>query len=161
MVMGMQSISAVEVAEDLHMLTQKMEKRTDRRRKIRFPIHRELRYKLLHGGAVIAAGTGHSINICSGGVAFTIDQELKPGACIELSISWPVLLDDTCPMRFVVCGRVLRDMGRRSACTIDKYEFRTQARTFEAAPAVGNDYMLRRWADELRKESLKPRGATA
>jgi hypothetical protein len=143
------------------MPTQKMEKVIDRRKKFRFPIHRELRYKLLDNGVLIGAGTGQSLNMGSGGLAFTIDQELKPGAFIELSISWPVLLDDSCPMRFIVFGRVLRSVGRKSACTVDKYEFRTQARTFQTAPAVRNDSMLQRWAGGMRKENVKPRVATA
>jgi hypothetical protein len=143
------------------MVTEQMEKRLDRRKKFRFPIHRELRYKLLDDGVLHGAGTGQSVNMGSGGVAFTIDQELRPGAYIELSISWPVLLDDTCPMRFIVFGRVLRSVGRKSVCTIDKYEFRTQARTVQAEPAVRNDSMLQRWADGMRKEAVKPRVATA
>jgi hypothetical protein len=143
------------------MPTAKMEKRTDRRKKIRFPIHRELRYKLLDNGVLVGAGTGQSVNIGSGGMAITIDRELNPGAFIELSISWPVLLDDSCPMRFIVFGRVLRSLGRKSACSIDKYEFRTQARAIQAAPAVRNDQMLERWAFTMRKETVKPRVATA
>lgn len=138
---------------------EKMEKRIDRRKKFRFPIHRELRYKLLDEGVLIGSGTGQSVNMGSGGVSFSLDQELKVGAFIELSISWPVLLDDTCPMRFIVFGRVLRSLGRKSACTIDKYEFRTQARTFQTAPAVRSDAMLQRWAADMQKE--KPRVATA
>jgi len=143
------------------MPTEKMEKRTDRRKKFRFPIHRELRYKLLEDGVLVGAGTGQSVNVGSGGVAISIDRELKPGAFIELSISWPVLLDDTCPMRFIVFGRVLRSQGRKSACSIDKYEFRTQARTMQTAPAVRNDQMLERWAYTMRKDAVKPRVATA
>ena len=143
------------------MPTEKMEKRIDRRKKFRFPIHRELRYKLLDEGVLIGAGTGQSVNIGSAGVSFSLDQELKPGAFIELSISWPVLLDDACPMRFIVFGRVLRSAGRKSACTIDKYEFRTQARTFQTAPAVRSDAMLQRWAADVRRESAKLRVATA
>jgi hypothetical protein len=143
------------------MPTEQMEKRLDRRKKYRFPIHRELRYKLLDEGVLLGSGTGQSVNIGSGGLAFTIDRELKPGAFIELSISWPVLLDDSCPMRFIVFGRVLRSIGRKSACSIDKYEFRTQARAVQTAPAVRNDSMLQRWADGMRKEAVKPRVATA
>lgn len=143
------------------MPTEKMEKRLDRRKKFRFPIHRELRYKLLDDGVMIGAGTGQSVNIGSGGVAISIDQELKPGAFIELSISWPVLLDDTCPMRFIAFGRVLRSNGRRAACSIDKYEFRTQARSFQAATTGRSDAMLQRWADGVRKEAMKPRVAMA
>src|ERR1017187_4998963 len=94
------------------MATEQMEKRLDRRKKFRFPIHRELRYKLLEEGILVGAGTGQSVNIGSGGVAFSIDRDLSPGAFSELSISWPVLLDDTCPMRFIVFGRVLRRTGQ-------------------------------------------------
>src|SRR5882672_5050732 len=110
------------------MAAEKLEKRIDRRTKYRFPIHREVRYKLLHEGNLIGAGTGQSVNIGSGGVSLSLDRELLPGAFIELSMSWPILLNDACPMRFIAFGRVLRSVGRRSACTIDKYEFRTQAR---------------------------------
>jgi hypothetical protein len=138
-----------------------MEKREERRKKIRFPIHRELRYKLLDNGVLVGTGTGQSVNMGSGGVGFAVDQELKPGTLIELSISWPVLLDDNCPMRFVVFGRVLRSAGRRASCSIDKYEFRTQARACQSMPAVRSDSMLQRWADGIRKETVKPRVATA
>jgi hypothetical protein len=143
------------------MATEKMQKRLDRREKLRFPIHRELRYKLLEEGVLVGAGTGQSVNMGSAGMAIAIDRELKPGAFIELSISWPVLLDDNCPMRFIVFGRVLRSLGRKSACSIDKYEFRTQARTLQAVPAVRNDSMLERWAYTVRRDAAKPREATA
>ena len=143
------------------MPTKKIQETSDRRKKFRFPIHRELRYKILDEGVLVGAGTGQSINMGSGGVAISIDRELKPGAFIELSISWPVLLNDSCPMRFIAFGRVLRSAGKRSACTIDKYEFRTQARTVQAMPSVRNDAMLQRWADGIRKEAMKPRVAAS
>jgi hypothetical protein len=141
--------------------TKTIEKGEDRRKKFRFPIHRELRYKLIDEGVLVGTGTGQSVNIGSGGVAISLDREVKSGTLIELSISWPVLLDDSCPMRFVAFGRVLRSVGRKTACTIDKYEFRTQARSCQAAPAIRNDSMLQRWADGLRKENVKTHVATA
>ena len=140
---------------------EKLIRATDRRRKFRFPIRRELRYKVLAGGTIVDSGTGQTINLGSGGVAFSIDHELKSEAFIELSISWPMLLDNTCPMRLIVFGRVLRSQGRKSVCTIDKYEFRTQAKTFQAAGAMRNDSMLQRWAGEILKDNLKPRMANA
>ena len=133
----------------------------DRRAKYRFGIERELRYKLAEDGVVVAAGSGQTINIGSGGVAFTSEQALTPGGLVELSISWPVLLDETCPMRLVAFGRVLRCDSQQVVCTIDKYEFRTQARTFQASAAPRSDMMLRRWADGVRKETLKTAGARA
>ncbi|HEY1339971.1 MAG TPA: PilZ domain-containing protein [Bryobacteraceae bacterium] len=131
----------------------------DRRKKFRFPINRELRYKVLDRDTIIAAGAGHTLDIGSGGVAFSADRDLQPGAFIELSISWPVLLDENCPMRLVVFGRLLRSGGRRTACSVDKYEFRTQARALATVPR--NDVRLIRWADTIRKEELKLRVVNA
>jgi hypothetical protein len=136
-------------------------KQNDRRNKVRFAIERDVCYKVAEEGVVVAAGCGQTMNMCSAGVAFVAEQPLAPGGFVELSISWPVLLDETCPMRFVVFGRVLRSAGRRTVCSIDKYEFRTQARTFHASATTRADGMLQRWVDGIRKESLRssPAGA--
>lgn len=130
----------------------------ERRKKNRFPMHRELRYKVLNDETVVESGMGHTIDLGSGGVAFRIDSILTPGLLVELSISWPVLLEDACPVRLVVLGRVLRSTLRVSVCTMMKYEFRTQGRTHRPAPAHA-DSGLRRWADYLRKETAKAASA--
>src|SRR5580698_8389077 len=96
----------------------------DRRKKARFPMDRELRYKVLEDETIIASGMGTTVDMSSGGIAFRTDHSLMPGAFIELSVSWPVLLEGSCPMRLIVFGRVLRSASGMSACTIDKYEFR-------------------------------------
>src|ERR1043166_6727842 len=140
--------------EDMGMSTVASIKK-DRREKSRFPISREVRYKVLDEGAIIASGSGETHDMCSAGVSFTLDGELRPGSFVELSISWPVLLDDRCPMRLIVFGRVVWNHSHRAACTIDKYEFRTQARTYQMP--VRNDSMLQRWADAWIKESTKVR----
>ena len=97
----------------------------ERRTGCRFGLRRELRYRLVEGRTVVAAGAGYTIDMGSGGVAFFTDKELRPGACVELSISWPALLDQTCPIRLNVVGRVLRGAGRSVVCTVDTHEFRT------------------------------------
>jgi hypothetical protein len=135
-------------------------KPNERRSKLRFGMQREARYKLLEDDRIVASGSGNTINIGSGGVAFTAEHHLKPGAFIELSISWPVLLDETCPMRLIVYGRVLRSGSRKAVCTIDKYEFRTQARAFLTATAARSDSMLQRWAGGMRRETLKASAAS-
>jgi len=141
------------------MQTKNKPEEGERRNKIRFPLQRELRYKLLEDDTnVIETGAGYTLDIGSGGVAFCADGELKPGAFIELSISWPVLLDERCPMRLIVFGRLLRAVGRLSACTVDRYEFRTQARSFARA-TVRQDSMLERWADSWTKETAKLQAA--
>ena len=129
----------------------------ERRRKSRFPITREVRYKLLDNDRVAEYGTGETIDIGSGGIAFTAKHRLKEGCFIELSVSWPVLLGDTCPMRLVVYGRVLRGSHSRVACTVDKYEFRTQARRLTVARPERSDSLFQRWVDTFRKDSMKAR----
>jgi len=140
----------------MKMITSRTSKTAERRSKSRFAINREMRYKVLKDGVIVQSGSGQTLNMSSGGVAFLIDRNLDVQTYIELSISWPVLLDDDCPMRLIVFGRVLRSADGRCACTMDKYEFRTQSRTFQPA-AVRNDSMLRRWAEEVQKETLKSR----
>src|SRR5882724_6967076 len=137
------------------------QKANERRSKYRFEMRRELRYKMTGDGVPAAAGTGKTINMGSGGIAFATEHQLHHGAFVELSISWPVLLDDNCPMRLIVFGRVLRTTGQQAICTIDKYEFRTAARTFQMAPTVRNDGMLQRWADGMRKGMIKENMASA
>ena len=104
----------------------------ERRVKARFRIRRELRYKLLEDNTIVESGIGETIDMASGGVAIQIDHPLRAGTIIELAISWPVLLQDACPMRLIVFGRVVRNWGLKSACRVDRYEFRTQARTLHA-----------------------------
>jgi hypothetical protein len=129
--------------------------RNERRSKFRFDIERDLRYKIAEDGVVVASGSGQTINIGSGGISFRTDQPLAPGLCVELSISWPVLLDQTCPMRLIVFGRVLRCNGRKSVCSIERYEFRTQARTFQPSERNRPDSILQRFAVGVRKETLR------
>src|SRR5262249_61843476 len=126
-----------------------------RRAKKRLEIQLDLRYKMTAEGSPVAAGTGKTLNMCSSGIAFATDQPMQAGAFVELSINWPVLLDDSCPMRLNVFGRILRADGREAACSIDKYEFRTAPRTFQQTSAPRNDNMLQRWADGVRKGIMK------
>jgi len=137
----------------MKLLTRSIERRT----RVRFPMQHELRYKLLEGDAIIASGAGATCEMSSGGVAFTCDGPLPTEVFIELSIAWPVVLENGCPMRLIVFGKVLRTGVQRSVCSVERYEFRTQARTLQfAQPARGNGTLLR-WA----KEYLKAQRASA
>jgi len=129
--------------------------RENRRLKTRFPIHRELRYRLMQDGRVLEMGIGKTVNMASNGVAFALDRALTAGAFIELSISWPVLLDSGTPVRLVVFGRVLRSGDGVSACTVDKYEFRTQARTPQPNTGLRGASLPPRWAARMAKLESK------
>ncbi len=129
-------------------MSHKLRVEAERRTGCRFGIRRELRYKLVQGRSILAAGTGHTIDMGSGGVAFIAEDELRPGAVVELSINWPALLDRTCPIRLVVFGRVLRGAGRTAVCTVNKYEFRT-ARATRTDAWVHPDSMPHRLAGSV------------
>jgi PilZ domain len=104
---------------------------SERRAADRFPIEREVRYRILNKRSSAEEGTGKTINISSTGVLFTTDQILIPGKRLELSISWPLQLDNKCNLKLVARGRVARLEQGRAAIEIQQYEFRTQgSKTF-------------------------------
>jgi hypothetical protein len=101
--------------------------RNDRRGADRFPIEREVRYKVLNRKNAEEIGSGKTINMSSNGVLFSTEQHLLPGKRLELSISWPAQLDSKISLKLVARGRVVRSDERRAAIEIHQYEFRTQA----------------------------------
>ncbi len=111
----------------------------ERRLKKRFAIEQEIRYKMLYGQRIAETGTGRTQNISSGGVWFTTESLLTAGMPVELSMNWPVLLNDSCPMKLLIYGCVVRSTDRGAAVAIERYEFRTQgSRAFQtvAQPQV-------------------------
>jgi hypothetical protein len=101
----------------------------ERRHSDRFPIEREVRYRVLNKRGGEEAGDGRTINISSSGVLFTTDHMLLPGRRLELQISWPAQLDNKCALKLVARGRVIRYEPGRTAIEIQQYEFRTQSTT--------------------------------
>jgi hypothetical protein len=139
----------------------KLKNPMERRAKIRFAVTRELRYKLLEHDKIIATGHGETIDIGSGGIAFRTDTLHTAGDYIELSISWPALLDDTCPMRLVVYGRVVRRSASMVASTVEKWEFRTGSRRVTPAIPMQTDNRLMRWVEYRKDVMMKASGASA
>jgi hypothetical protein len=107
----------------------------DRRHSDRFPIEREIRYRVLSKRAGDEAGDGKTHNISSAGVLFTTERMLLPGHRLELAISWPAQLNNKCALRLVARGRIVRFEDGRAAMEIQQYEFRTMAAT--PAPSGG------------------------
>jgi hypothetical protein len=109
----------------LHSDTQK----TDRRGADRFPIEREVRYKVLSKKSADEAGAGRTINMSSNGILFTSEHILLPGRRLELSVSWPAQLNNQTPLKLVARGRVIRFDGGQAAIEIQQYEFRTSGKS--------------------------------
>lgn len=113
---------------------------------------REIRYRVLEQDKIVAVGNGKTINLSSNGVAFNTENELPVGACIELSIAWPALLENRCPLQLLGYGRVLRSSGGAVAVTLEQYEFRTLARIVpDSAWSARSDQKLRRWAEAVAR----------
>jgi hypothetical protein len=98
----------------------------ERRLKRRFMIDQEVRYKMLYGQRIAETGVGRTVNISSSGVWLTTDNLLTSGMPVELSMTWPVLLNDVCPMKLMIYGCVVRSNEKGAAIAIERYEFRTQ-----------------------------------
>jgi hypothetical protein len=112
----------------------------DRRGKRRFRINQEVRYRLLYGHRIAETGIGRTLNMSSSGVWITTQTVLTPGLPVELSITWPALLNDVCPMKLMIFGCVVRSTEQGTAVNIERYEFRTQgSRTFQSSAAMAED----------------------
>ncbi len=99
----------------------------DRRRHKRYPIVRDLRYKILRRGSKPESGLGKTVDVSSKGVVFTTERPLTPGERIELVISWPAQLDGRQALNLVARGQITRCMNTTVAVRVDKYEFRTRS----------------------------------
>jgi len=108
----------------------------ERRTKRRFHIEEDVRYKMLYGQRLAESGAGKTMNISSGGVWFTTEAMLTSGMAIEISMTWPALLNDSCPMKLMIYGCVVRSNDKNAAVAIERYEFRTQGRSLQSPPVA-------------------------
>jgi Tfp pilus assembly protein PilZ len=85
----------------------------------------QVRYKIT-GRNTVELGSGRTINMASGGILFTTERTFALGERVEVAVNWPAQLDNKCPLKLVIAGRVVRSEPTRAAVVIDRYEFRTQ-----------------------------------
>jgi c-di-GMP-binding flagellar brake protein YcgR len=109
---------------------------TERRSSSRFPIERDIRYKVLNKKSANETGAGRTINMSSSGILFTTDHVLLPGRTLEVAVSWPAQLNDRCALKLVARGRVVRFETGKAAIEIQHYEFRTAGSPGMGARAV-------------------------
>jgi hypothetical protein len=109
------------------MAKEKKDDQLDRRSKRRSTIEQGVRYRLIYGSRVTESGAGRTANISSNGIWFTTDRVLGSGLLVELSMSWPILLNDVCPMKLMIYGCIVRSGPAGAALSIERYEFRTQS----------------------------------
>ncbi len=115
----------------------------DRRLKRRFRIEQECRYRVLYGHRIAESGVGRTVNMSSSGVWLTTETVLPAGLPVELSINWPAMLNQVCPMKLMIFGCVIRSDTTGAAISVERYEFRTQgARAFQAPLNAAHELRL-------------------
>jgi hypothetical protein len=97
----------------------------ERRKSRRFPIRCKLQFKMLSKRSAILGGNGETVNISSSGLLFTSDCDPPVGSRVELSIDWPVQLNEKCLLKLVAQGRIIRHESNKFAVKISSHEFRT------------------------------------
>jgi len=97
----------------------------ERRSSRRYSIERNLQYRM-RGVRPALSGTGVTVNMSSNGVLFRAEHPLLIGKPILLEINWPVLLNESRPLKLVARGRVIWSDTLLSAMNIEGWEFHTQ-----------------------------------
>ncbi|HXM45009.1 MAG TPA: hypothetical protein VN924_27470 [Bryobacteraceae bacterium] len=100
----------------------------------RFPIQQAVRYQCVKGSRIFAVGVGKTLEISSREVRLTIQQPLKRGQKMRLSVDWPAMLHNTCRMKLEIFGWILHSGNGEAAVKIERYEFRTRGAELATIP---------------------------
>lgn len=98
----------------------------DRRSRRRYPINLQLMYKVIRRYHVAQTGSGRTLDLSGNGISFETEEPIEPGSTVELSITWPVRLNQTCLLKLNVIGKVARSGPGWAALRMQSYEFRTK-----------------------------------
>jgi hypothetical protein len=104
----------------------------EERNRLSFAINLPLRFDLISQRRERIHGSATVLEISSKAFTFRSSQQLQIGARIRCSISWPVLLNDECPLKLVLEGRLVRSDADRFTANILRYRFQTAGRERKA-----------------------------
>ena len=91
-----------------------------------YPITLDLHYQVLSDGRPVETGSGRTTRFGSHRVVFIAEPALEVAARLQVSVAWPVLLDDRVKLQLIIEGRVLGVDGDRVTLGVVKYHFRTR-----------------------------------
>ena len=100
----------------------------ERRNSRRYSIERQLHYRV-RGIRPVLTGSGTTVNMSSNGVLFKTEQTLQLGKPVVVEINWPVLLNESRPLKLVARGHIVWSDTRLAAMNIEGWEFRTHGAT--------------------------------
>ena len=99
----------------------------ERRRSGRFPIVLEVRYRTTKRYTDLLVGEGTTVDISSSGVLFTVEHDFPVGTRIEVSIKWPMPLNEE-PLTLIGRGCVARKGDGLIALKFSMHEFRIKGK---------------------------------
>jgi hypothetical protein len=97
-----------------------------------YPITLDLHYQVLSDGRPVETGSGRTTRFGSHRVVFIAEPALEVAARLQVSVAWPVLLDDRVKLQLIIEGRVLGVDGDRVTLGVVKYHFRTRGLSIAA-----------------------------
>ena len=98
----------------------------ERRSKIRFPLNCEISFQIISFiGVAKLHGVGRLVDISSKAVSFRTETIVPFGVRLQISIPWPVCLENGCPLKLVVLGSLMQKRGEVVVVSMEEYEFRT------------------------------------
>jgi hypothetical protein len=86
----------------------------------------DLQYRLLGRGAV-KTGRGRTVTLSSTRVQFECADYLPEQSKVEISIVWPVRLDNGVALKLWVVGHTIPSQDHSIVVEIQRYEFRTRS----------------------------------
>src|ERR1035438_7796634 len=119
----------------------------EKRKSNRFPVHQGIQYRDMDPRQGKSAGGGLTLDMSGSGIRISIQEPIPIGRILEVSVDWPVRLDETCPLKVVLVGPVVRCEADWAALSILRYEFRTRGSGLGqgvALPKAGTDIQRRR-----------------
>ena len=101
----------------------------------RFPVAMQLRYKAISRDMALF-GVGRTSLMSSTELIFTSEHSMEPGMTAEISIAWPVLLDNRVRLQLILEGAIVRSEGRVAQVRIAKYYYKTRGAWGDAETAA-------------------------
>jgi len=110
----------------------------ERRFNRRYPIALDVQWTVIWRRRIVDKGTGTTVDLSSGGILFCPGKPLPEGHQVNLSIRWPVFVQDYPPIQLAVSGVIVRSAQNNAAIRMIQHEFRTVARVIDRLPGGGS-----------------------
>ena len=104
----------------------------ERRANIRFPCRLCVSWRTLDPPLRRGESTIGTLNISSKGLLFSTTENFERGSTLEVTLDWPVRLNQQVPLKLVITGHVIRSADGCTAVRINHYEFRTRGQGLSA-----------------------------